>query len=229
MIPGLTEYQDRQAQARALADTVARQLTRAIGEHGKATLCVPGGNTPAAFLRALAGEAVDWTRLTVLLNDERWVPPDHERSNARLLRETLLKGAASVARYVPLWCNTPTPEEGLAQLEPGVRTALPIDVLVLGMGNDGHTASLFPGADRLAEALDPDCPAALMAMRAPGAIEPRITLTLPVLLAARETHLLIAGRDKRDTLERVSADGPVAEAPVRAILKSAKTRIHFAT
>ena len=228
MIPGLTEYPDREAQAAALARMVSGQLSQAIGARGRATLCVPGGTTPAAFLRALAGEAVDWPRLTVLLNDERWVAPDHERSNARLLGETLLKGAASAARYVPLWRDTPTPEEGLAQLEPAVRACLPIDVLVLGMGNDGHTASLFPGADRLAEALDPECRPVLAAMRAPGAPEPRITLTLPVLLAAREIHLLIAGRDKRDTLDRVSGDGPIAEAPVRAILKSAKARIHFA-
>jgi 6-phosphogluconolactonase len=191
-------------------------------------LSVPGGTTPEAFLRALAKVQLDWAAVTVILNDERWVPADHERSNERLLRQTLLTGLAAAASYVPLYCETDTPEDGLPLLQDAVRAALPIDVLVLGMGADMHTASLFPGADRLTEALDPEGNALLLPMRAPGAAEARITMTLPALLTAGKTHILITGEDKQAALHTALEHGPVEDAPVRAILHSAAPTIHHA-
>ena len=222
-------YPDRAAQAEALASEVAESLGRVLANKGRAVLCVPGGTTPAKFFSALAQKPLDWEAVIVILGDERWVPPDHERSNARLLRETLLIGEAAAARLLPFYRDADTPEDGLAATAAELRAKLlPIDVLVLGMGEDMHTASLFPGADRLAEALDPEGAALILPMRAPGAPEPRITLTLPALLTANETHLLIAGAGKLKALEGARKAGPEAEAPIRAILNRASPRIHYA-
>ncbi|MCB2111861.1 MAG: 6-phosphogluconolactonase, partial [Rhodobacteraceae bacterium] len=127
-------------------------------------------------------------------------------------------------RFVPLYAGTPDPEASLDDLCEAIRPHLPISVLLLGMGADMHTASLFPGADRLDEALSADAPI-LLPMRAPGAGEPRVTLTAPVLAGAMSCHILITGQEKRDAVER--AEGLSAEeAPVSAVLSNAT--VHWA-
>jgi len=225
----LMDYQDRTRQAAALAEKVARGLNQALAARGRATLCVPGGTTPGPFFEALAATDLDWSAVTVVLGDERWVPVDHERSNARLLRETLLTGKAAAARFIPFHRPVETPEEGLEEVAALLTAeALPLDILVLGMGTDMHTASIFPGADRLDEALDPEGTTPILPLRAPGAPEPRVTLTLSALLTARETHVLITGEAKRKALGTAMEDGPETEAPIRAILRRAAPAIHYA-
>ncbi len=206
-----------------LAAVIADELRLAL-RGGRATLSVPGGTTPGPVFDALSGEDLDWGRVAVLLNDERWVGEDSPRSNTRLVRHRLLCGRAAAAELVPLYAPVATPEAGLAVLSEGILPHLPISVLLLGMGGDMHTASLFPGADRLAEALAPDAPV-LMALRAKAAGEPRITLTARVLKAAKHTHILITGADKRAALER-ALQLPVLEAPVRLVLDHAT--VHWA-
>ena len=208
----------------ALANDIAGQLGDFLRREGKATFSVPGGTTPGPVFDTLSGVALDWAHVAVILNDERWVPGDSPRSNTRLLRERLLVGPAAAARLVPLYADTATPEESLEALAAGIAPHLPISVLLLGMGADMHTASLFAGADRLAEALSPAAPV-LMALRSQAAGEPRITLTLPVLRGAMHVHLLITGAEKRAALERAQGLPPEA-APVRAILDNAT--IHWA-
>ncbi|TKD15474.1 6-phosphogluconolactonase [Rhodobacter capsulatus] len=220
----LIEYPDRELMMLALADKVASQLRRALEVEDRVTLCVPGGTTPGPVFDILSGLDLDWARVWVLLNDERWVDETSPRSNTALLRNRLLRGAAALAHLVPLYAPAATPEDRLEDLSRGVRAALPLTVLLLGMGADMHTASLFPGADRLAEALSPDAPP-VMALRADGAGEPRITLTAPVLRAAMHCHLLITGAEKRAALER-AASLPETEAPVRIVLSNAT--IHWA-
>jgi len=220
----IREYPDREMLYLALANVIAGQLGDFVRREGRATFSVPGGTTPGPVFDTLSGAGVDWARVAVLLNDERWVPEDSPRSNTRLLRERLLVGPAAAALLVPLYAPTATPEESLEALAEGIVPHLPISVLLLGMGADMHTASLFPGADRLAEALSAQAPV-LMALRADAAGEPRITLTMPVLRAAMHIHILITGAEKRSSLER--AQGlPPEEAPVRAILDNAT--IHWA-
>ena len=220
----LIEYPDRELMMLALADKVASQLRRALEVEDRVTLCVPGGTTPGPVFDILSGLDLDWARVWVLLNDERWVDETSPRSNTALLRNRLLRGAAALAHLVPLYAPAETPEDRLEDLSRGVRAALPLTVLLLGMGADMHTASLFPGADRLAEALSPDAPP-VMALRADGAGEPRITLTAPVLRAAMHCHLLITGAEKRAALDR-AASLPETEAPVRIVLSNAT--IHWA-
>jgi len=216
---------DREALAESLAQAVAANLEEAVSARATAVLALSGGTTPALFMRRLAAKRIDWSKVVVTLCDERWVPPTHERSNARLVRENLLQGPAAATRFEPLYADAADPESALARIAEGINALpSPLDVAVLGLGLDGHTASWFPGGDRLAQALDPNALASVLPMRAPGAGEPRITLTLPVLAAARHLYLQIEGADKRDVFGRiVRGDGAMAASPLRALMQYAAT------
>ncbi len=218
------EYPDRDLMMLDVADKLAAELSEHLLHEERVSFCVPGGTTPGPVFDVLSAQHLDWGRVSVFLSDERWVPESSDRSNTRLLKERLLVSQAAAATFVPLVSEAATPEEGIAQLSDGLAQHLPITVLLLGMGADMHTASLFPGADKLAEAMDPHAPL-LMPMRAAGAPEPRVTLTAPVLSAAISTHILIAGAEKREALERAQHLTPDA-APVRAVLPGAT--VHWA-
>ena len=164
-----------------------------------------------------------WGRVAVMLTDERWVPEDSPRSNTRLLRQRLLTNRAAAAVHVPLVTRDATPEEGIPALSDAIALHLPLNLCLLGMGADMHTASIFPGADRLAEALTSD--AILVPMRAPGAPEPRVTLSAQVLRGAISRHVVITGAAKREAIERARTLPP-EEAPVAAVLKG--SIIHWA-
>ncbi|MXQ06932.1 6-phosphogluconolactonase [Alphaproteobacteria bacterium GH1-50] len=218
------EYPDREMMMIDLANRIAGELNTCLRQHDWASFAVPGGTTPGPIFDDLCSADLDWSRVHVMLTDERWVPEDHERSNTRLLRERLLIDRASAATYVPLYKPAETPEEVIDELSETIRPEMPISILLLGMGADMHTASLFPGADRLADALDRNAPP-LMAMRAPGAPEPRITLTAPVLRSAMSTHVVITGAEKRAALEAARHMKP-AEAPIATVLSDAM--VHWA-
>jgi 6-phosphogluconolactonase len=213
-------FTDCRAQAAALAERIAERLRTALAERGHALLAVSGGSTPKDLFTCLSREKLDWSKVQVTLVDERWVPDTDERSNARLVASLLLQHAAAAADFVPLYTGAATPEAGLASANPRIDARpLPFDAVVLGMGDDGHTASFFPGGDHLAEALDLDGRARVLPMRAPGAGEPRITLSLPTLLETRALYLLIAGEKKRDLLADARLGlGAARDYPVRAVL-----------
>lgn len=218
------EYPDREMMMLRLAQRIASELGETLRADGRATLSVPGGTTPGLVFDTLSGVDLAWDKVAVVLNDERWVPEGHPRSNTTLLRQRLLVGRAAEATLIPLRANTPTPEDALDALSDGLRPYLPISVLLLGMGADMHTASLFPGADLLAQALAADAPP-LMALRAEAAGEPRITLTAPVLRSALRIHVLITGAEKRAAIEAAARLSPI-EAPIACILKQAM--VHWA-
>ena len=215
----LVTYPDTELMYLALAKQIASELGAFLRRDGRASLCVPGGTTPGPVFDILSGVEMDWHNVAVFLNDERWVPESSPRSNTRLLRERLLRGPAARAQLVPLYAPADQPEAMLAALSDGLSPHLPISVLLLGMGADMHTASLFPGADLLEQALAADAPV-LMALRAEAAGEPRITLSAPALRSAFHTHILIKGPEKREALERAQTLSPI-EAPVRAVLDAA--------
>ncbi len=217
------EYADAELMMMDLADTLASQLRQALSLGERASLAVPGGTTPGPIFDSLCAVDIDWARVDVMLTDERWVPESSERSNTRLLRQRLLTNRAAAAHLVPLYLAAATPEEKLAELQAGVAEALPLSVVLLGMGADMHTASIFPGADRLDDALNGTD--VLVPMRAPGAPEPRITLSAAVLRAAINRHIVITGSEKRQAFERAKSLSP-AEAPVAAVLKG--STIHWA-
>lgn len=218
------DYPDREMLAIDLANKLAGALRSALEHEERVLMAVPGGTTPGPIFDDLCAADLDWSRVDVMLTDERWVPEDNARSNTRLLRRRLLVDRAAAARYLPLYLPGKDPEERLAELETNIVPRLPIQVLLLGMGADMHTASLFPGADRLEEALAPRAPI-LMAMRAPGAPEPRITLTAHVLDGAMSKHIVIFGDEKREALEKARHASP-KDAPVAAVLSQAS--VHWA-
>ena len=222
----LRTYADSDTLASALAQHVADDLRAALAERGQASLALSGGTTPRRFLRALSAQALDWSKVLVTLVDERWVDETSPPSNAALLREHLLHGAAAQAQFVPLYRDAAEPEAALAMVETALDPLLPLDVAVLGMGTDGHTASFFPGGDRLDEALDPQGTATVLPIRAPGAGEPRITVTLPVLQAARGLYLHIEGAEKRGVLEQAVAEQPPT-VPVAITLRAAPATIYW--
>lgn len=220
----LETYPDRDLMVMGLADALASDLNAALTGNESVSFCVPGGTSPGPVFDVLSAVRLDWERVTVFPGDERWVPESSDRSNGRQVRARLLQGRAAAARFLPLYAATPGPEEAVEALAEAIAPHLPISVLLLGMGADMHTASLIPGADRLAEALAPDAPP-LVPIRTPGLSEPRVTLSAPVLAGAMVTHLMITGAEKRAALERAQTLPP-EEAPVRAVLANAT--VHWA-
>ncbi|MEX2474188.1 6-phosphogluconolactonase [Marinobacter sp.] len=204
-----------------LADAVAGVLRTRISEVGCATLVVSGGSTPLPFFEAVSGKNLDWSCVTVLLADERWVDENDPASNTRLVKSTLLQHYAADAHFLSLKQPGDTPALGLAAAEAELAgLARPLDVLIVGMGSDGHTASLFPDAPELPAAMDPHCPEVVSAMTPPSQPHQRITLTWPVLCDARFTALHIKGVDKLDTLQQaLHSPDDVLAMPVRGFLK----------
>jgi 6-phosphogluconolactonase len=212
-------FGDKDELALALADAVAENLNAGIAARGRAALAVSGGSTPARFFRALSQRTdIDWAKVTVTLVDERWVGEDSDRSNARLVKANLLQGPAAAATFVPLWQGGAEPDAtGIDRTNTAISAIPVLDAAILGMGNDGHTASFFPGGDTLDEALTADGP--VLAIRAPGAGEPRVTLTLRRLLAADALYLHIEGNEKAEVLDKALGEGDIADMPVRAVLR----------
>lgn len=216
------------ALAEGLAAAVASALSAAVAARGQACIAVSGGSTPKAFFKALSGKAIDWSKVTVTLVDERFVEPDSDRSNEKLVRDNLLVDAATAAKLEPLYYPASTAEEAAAAAAKQTASiGCPFDVAILGMGGDGHTASFFPGGSRLAEALDPDTPRGVMTMEAEGAGEPRLTFTFSSLQDARFLALHIEGNGKREVLAKAEAPGDEAEMPIRAMLRRASSPLQI--
>lgn len=212
--------------AKALADFVAQRLRVGLSERGQALLVVSGGSTPLPFFEALAQCDLDWSRVTITLADERWVPEDHVDSNARLVKAHLLQGRAAQANWVPLFNDEATPQRGQAAIEQTLAgLCWPADVVVLGMGGDGHTASLFPHAPELSAALarmqgsEPGSRCMAVAAPAlPNVPAARLTLTARALLDTRCLVLHITGAAKWALLQSARQDGPLEQWPIRLAL-----------
>jgi 6-phosphogluconolactonase len=217
------EYPDAELMMIDLANQLAGDLENALLTHDRVSFAVPGGTTPGPVFDTLSAVDLGWDRIDVMLTDERWVPETSDRSNTRLLRERLLVDKAASATLIPLYADAPTPEDKLPSLAAALDPLLPISVMLLGMGADMHTASIFPEADQLDTALNGSDN--LVAMRAPGAPEPRITLSARVLKGAMCRHIVIIGDEKRAALNRARHLKP-HEAPVAAVLSG--STVHWA-
>ncbi|MGP9644951.1 MULTISPECIES: 6-phosphogluconolactonase [unclassified Halomonas] len=207
----------RQALAQQLAEAVSQALAEDLNRQERALLVVSGGSTPVPFFKALAAKPLPWERIDITLADERWVGEESSDSNAKLVRENLLQGAAANANFVALTSDASTPEEGVDEV--AKRTASlpwPASVVILGMGGDGHTASLFPDSLELGLALSTDEP--LVAVRTPSQPQPRITFSAGRLHQAYRHILHITGDDKRSVLANAMSGDDVRKLPIRAFL-----------
>ncbi|HEX7876892.1 MAG TPA: 6-phosphogluconolactonase [Sphingobium sp.] len=200
-----------------MARRIALILGDAIAERGVASIALSGGRSPRPVLEALSQAALDWDKLVVTLVDERWVTPDHADSNERLVRETLLQGDAAKARFVGMKNEAADAYAGQAGCETAFRALpWPLDIILLGMGEDGHTASLFPEAKELAEGLSTD--ALTLAVTPPAAPHQRMSLSAKAILSSRHIFLQIGGAAKKAVYDRALEGGPVEELPIRAAL-----------
>lgn len=221
-------FTDEAEMAATLAWRLAEALSLVVKLNGTATLVVSGGRSPVKLFEALSRAPLDWSRVFVTLADERWVAPDSEDSNERLVRRHLLRGPAAAAHFVPLKTAADTPEAGLAQAEAALeRLPLPFDIVLLGAGEDGHTASLFPCAAETPTALDCRQPARVAAIRPQRARWPRVSLSLRALLEAQTLVLLTQGAAKRAVLERAADCGEVHGLPVSAVLRQTEVPVHL--
>ena len=222
--PHVHRFPDAAALAHALSGEIRVELQEAIAARGLASLVVSGGRTPVKLFNQLATEKLSWEKTCVTLTDERWVDPHDVASNELLVRTELLRGNAAKAQFIGLKNAAESPEAGIEWAWRSLsRITRPFDVVLLGMGDDGHTASLFPPAPthpspQLTQALDSSRPPACVAMQAPVQPQARISLNLSALLDARRIILHIQGESKLAVYQAALAHGPVAQLPIRAIL-----------
>lgn len=208
-------YPDADMMAINVANIVAGALRTALHSKERVLMAVPGGTTPGPIFDDLCAADLDWARVDVILTDERWVPGDSLRSNTKLLRERLLVNRAAEAQLVPLYAPTETPEESLGKLISALEPRMPIDVALLGMGEDMHTASLFPDSEEIHTALAADAPL-LVPVRPASQPEARVTLNARALNGALSKHIVFKGQSKRDALENARHLSRAA-APISAV------------
>jgi len=205
-----------------LSDYCANVLRAAVAKYGAATFLVSGGTTPQQLFRKLSLVDLPWQQITVALIDERCVSVKHDKSNARRVYENLLQNRASVARFVPMFDSSVDAEQALQLCEQRYRQLpAPIALALVGMGNDGHTASWFPGAEQLRDAMTTE--QLCLRLHAPGLsasdIPNRFTISLKGVLNAEKIVLLITGQDKKNVYTQALAGDDIGQMPIRALLK----------
>lgn len=228
--PSVIRFDDAESMTATLADKIVARLSEGIKRHDAASLVVSGGTTPGILFDALAQRAAPWDRVFVTATDERWVSPDDDRSNEKLTRSRLLRGEAAAAHFVPLMTRHASPAEAEAEVDRAIGALpRPFDVTLLGMGNDGHTASLFPGAKELHTALDLDLPALVRAITPTNVATTgqRMSLSLRAILASRLIVVLIRGDEKLKTYQFAMAGRDALEMPIRAVLHQSNAPVEI--
>lgn len=224
-MPSVRRFDTAAGRIAAIVENVSASLREALQTRGKAGLIVSGGSTPRPVFAALAQQPIEWSRIYITLADERWVSPDDQDSNEHLVRQHLLREAAAPAHFIPLKNAARDAASGAAKADQAL-TAFPwpADILMLGMGDDGHTASLFPRAPELQAALHTDLHC--IAVTPPAAPHQRLSLSAHALMDARAVIIDITGPAKWATYERAAAPGAVEEMPVRLILQQQRVPVH---
>jgi 6-phosphogluconolactonase len=214
----LVEFENTSALDIELSAKVAKLLVADIAETGSASLVVSGGRTPMGFFHLLSQQMLDWSKVSITLADERWVDADHADSNEKLVRANLLINEAHQATFIGLKNSAADAIVGEPEAEQALAAVGKFTVLILGMGDDGHTASLFPGADALALGLDMDSGRTCIGVTPTAAPHQRISMTLPRLLDSQQIIIHISGAGKQQVLEQAQAGDDVKALPIRAIL-----------
>ncbi len=224
----LNDFDSRKQLNEALAETVSEILQSAITLKGKASIAVSGGSTPKGFFNVLSNKKIDWKNVTITLADERWVDKNSNASNARLVHEHLLQNKASVAKFFHLKQGEKLCEETLVDLNLSANnTLLPLDVVILGMGEDGHTASLFPCSEQIKQDLDSANESLLIKIEPKTAPHQRITFSFAALKQSKNIFLHICGEGKKQVLNKALSTNDIFEMPIRAFLQDKDTNIQI--
>ncbi|MCG2633582.1 MAG: 6-phosphogluconolactonase [Gammaproteobacteria bacterium] len=229
VLPDLHRYDDSETLLSALTDHIQGSLQAAVDARGQASLIVSGGRTPLPLFARLHELPLPWSRIVVSLADERWVPLDHEDSNEALVRTHLLRGSAAAARFIGLYRAGVSQADAIGPTVPALLTVpRPYDLVLLGMGGDGHTASLFPEAPELPLALDLARAPAVIQITPPAyAPHARVSLNLSALLDSRERLLHFTGDDKWQQFVQAMGNGPETDLPVRAVLRHPPVEVYW--
>jgi 6-phosphogluconolactonase len=221
-----TKFSDLDSLSRELAAQVTAALSAAIASRGIASVVVSGGKSPTKLFEQLRTKDLDWSKVCIALADERWVEPNDASSNEKLVRDVLLKDKAASARFLGLKNSAPTPDVGaVAAWETFARVPRPFDIVLLGMGDDGHTASLFPSSPNLPAALNAEAVPGCVGMWSPTVPQARLSLNLSALLDSRRIVVLINGAQKWTTFTAAGESGPIADMPIRAVLRQTRTPV----
>lgn len=222
----LKKFSDRKSLTDNLASQIGGLLTSGIEHNGMASLAVSGGSTPVELFKQLSKMDISWQDVSITLVDERWVPATEVDSNEHLVRTHLLQNRAADATFIGMKNSATTASNGETEYDRQLgKIRLPFDVLILGMGNDGHTASLFPSAEKLSQATDMDSNKACIGIAPLTAPHERMTLTLPTILHSRQIFLHITGQPKKEVFQQAQAEGPSQEMPIRYILRQQTTPV----
>lgn len=214
---------------KSFAKQICKILTKAIKDNGSASLIVSGGRTPLPLFKILSQQAIDWANVTVALADERWVSNDHADSNEKLVRENLLVGAAASAQFFAMKTEANDAVDAVEILtESSQQPSLPFDVLILGMGEDAHTASLFPCCDQIEQGLDLTSGDTFIATTPKTAPHQRMSYTLPAIIAAKNIFLHLTGDKKREVLLAALATKNESEKPIKAVVDRAPVTLMWA-
>jgi len=227
----LTDFSSRDDLDHALANTVSNLLAEAIKQKGKASIAVSGGSTPKGLFSLLSKSDIDWSKVTITLADERWVALDSQDSNTRLVHENLLQNNAAVAKFFHLKQGEKLCTDTLADLNLAAKNSLlPLDVLILGMGEDGHTASLFPCSEQITQGLDETNTNALLSVEPKTAPHQRISFSFASLITSENVFLHLCGENKQTVLNKALNGDDKFEMPIRAFLQhpSLNTQIYWA-
>ena len=218
-------FKTREEASLAAADEIATRVGARLDAQPGASLVVSGGTTPARCFEALAAKELDWHRTHIVLSDERWVPPDDEASNERLVRDALLRNSALPAKLLPVFSMTASIEARCDEIDQLIRMRpFPFACVLLGMGEDGHFASLFPDADNLDIGLDVDGEQLCIPVSTAASPHPRVSLTLAAMARSDAIVLLMFGDDKRKVYEQAKLKG--SNLPVARLLRQKKAPVH---
>jgi len=226
----INEFEQRKLLDEALADKVAAILTAAVKTKGSASIAVSGGSTPKGFFHALSKKKLAWQAITITLADERWVAIDSSDSNTKLVYENLIQNEAVNAKFFHLKQGETLSDDTLDDLNLAVnQQLLPLDVLILGMGEDGHTASLFPCSDEIETCLSLNSPA-LLKVVPQTAPHQRISFSFAALAQSKNTFLHISGASKKQVLAKAIAGQECKKMPIRAFLQApdVNTQVYWA-
>jgi 6-phosphogluconolactonase len=225
MSSNLHRFDSSDKLTQSLSESIIKNLQDEIDKSDKASLIVSGGSTPKALFKKLRVADIEWEKVSIALCDERWVKSDNSDSNERLIREYLLQERASKAQFIGMYVDGLKPTEAELTCKKKMSALMPFSVVVLGMGADAHTASLFPNNPRLKEAFDMDSDKLCIAITPEHAPHQRMSLTRKAILGAKSIYLHIEGEEKLKVFDKVMAGDDIFSMPIRSILHQDKKEI----